>query len=622
LFGCNINLFIQKKTQLILGFFLLFTAPSLISSEAGDLIIDEIETLGNSNAWHGILDFSESELEVKDGKQYLSSINNFSPQEELKLSLIEYNEYLKGKSNFFCRHPARAFFITHHISSLPAFNYQGCKEYREWIEGGDITSISFMYVTGYLKNPASFFGHTLLKFNRGLGNQSQPLLERSLNYGAETNNDAALPYVVKGLIGKYKAALQEESFFRLSAEYQEFQMRDIYEYKLSLTDYQKNIILSYTYEMQFRKYDYYFLADNCAYRINRILGLALGDEPMPKTPWKAPIDLLIKIHDSGMVRDIIYHPSQTTKMIASIESLSVDDKNIFYAVLNNKPNNYENLGSLQSTSVKLAAIEYLNYIKLKAYKENDEVVLNDIDRARKKILLSINPKKTFEKKKVALTALPHEINRPTRISYSPLQIEGEKIAHSFRLRGANFELLDRDKTKKTRSEFVFLSPKISYFDNKLFLDELIFFKILSLNDLKVKIPNERSISWGVDISRKNLSKSCYPCSISSLTGTIGKSIYLSDSSTFYSLLDGSVHQSRKNSGNISSKIRTGFLFDINNTKINVGFEKNKFEKNDKFNEVSSFIDIKFNISKDYDFSIIYVSSNKKSYSSVAINRYF
>jgi hypothetical protein len=145
---------------------------------------------------------------------------------------------------------------------------------------------------------------------------------------------------------------------------------------------------------------------------------------------------------------------------------------------------------------------------------------------------------------------------------------------------------------------------------------------LSLNDLGVKIPNERNISWGVDISRTNLSKSCYPCSISSITGTIGKSIYLNDSSTFYSLFDGSVHQSRKNSGNISSKIRTGFLFDINNTKINVGFEKNKFEKNDKFNEDSSFIDIKFNISKDYDFSIMYVSSNKKSYSSIAINRYF
>ena len=151
---------------------------------------------------------------------------------------------------------------------------------------------------------------------------------------------------------------------------------------------------------------------------------------------------------------------------------------------------------------------------------------------------------------------------------------------------------------------------------------IAFFKILSLNDLKVKIPNEHNTSWGVDISRKNLSKSCYPCSISSLTGTIGKSIYLSDSSTFYSLLDGSVHQSRKNSGNMSSKIRLGFLFDIKNTKINVGFEKNKFEKNDKFNEKSSFIDIKFNMSKEYDFSIIHVNSNKKSYSSIAINKYF
>ena len=66
-------------------------------------------------------------------------------------------------------------------------------------------------------------------------------------------------------------------------------------------------------------------------------------------------------------------------MIANIESLSVDDKKTFYAVLNNKPNKYKNLESLESTSVKLAAIEYLNYIKLKAYKENDEVALQNID---------------------------------------------------------------------------------------------------------------------------------------------------------------------------------------------------------------------------------------------------
>ena len=605
-----------------MGFFLLFTSPSLISDESQNLTIDIIQALGNSNSWHGVLDYSQSELEIKDSKQYLSSINNFSPQEELRLSLIEYNKYLKGRSDFFCRHPSRAFFITRHISSLPKFNYQRCEEYLKWIENGDITSISFMYVTGYLKNPASFFGHTLLKFNRGLGNQNQSLLERSLNYGAETNNDAALPYVVKGLIGKYKAALQEESFFRLSAEYQEFQMRDIFEYRLSLSDYQKNIILSYTYEMQFREYDYYFLADNCAYRINRILGLALGDEPMPKTPWKAPIDLLINIHDSGLVTDIIYYPSQTTKMIASIKSLSTQDKEIFYSVLKGKPDQYENLERLETTSVKLAAIEYLNYSKLKAYKKNDEITLQDIDRARKKILLGINPQKSFKKKKVALTAFPHEINRPTRISYNALQIEGGKVAHSFVLRGANFELLDKDKTKKTRSEFVFLSPKITYFDDELLFDELIFFKILSLNDLGVKIPNERNISWGIDISRKNLSKSCYPCSISSLTGTIGKSIYLNNSSTFYSLLDGSVHQSRNDSGNISAKIRVGFLFDIKNAKINVGFKKNKFEKNDKFNEKSSFIEIKLNVSKNYDFSISYVDSNKKSYSSISLNKYF
>ncbi len=603
-----------------MGFFLLIAPLSLLSYDANDSTEDIIQNLGSSYSWYGILDYKESHLEVLDKKQYLSSIDNFSPDEELRFTLDEYKKYLEGSSDFFCRHPSRAFFITHHIKSLPKFNYQNCKEYLRWVEDGDITSISFMYVTGYLQNPASFFGHTLLKFNRGNINQS--LLDRSLNYGAETNNDAALPYVVKGLIGKYKAALQEESFFRLSAEYQEFQMRDIYEYKLSFTDYQKNIILSYTYEMQFRKYDYYFLSDNCAYRINRILGNALGEEVMPKTPWKAPIDLLIKIYDSGLVTDIIYHPSQTTKMISGIESLSSEDKILFYSTFNNKLSKYQNFEKLESTSVKLAAIEYLNYKKLKAYKKNDEVILEDIDRARKNILLSINPEKTFKKNEISMAAFPHEINRPTRVSYNSLHIERMKVAHSFKLRGANFELLDKDKTKITRSEFVFLSPKITYFDNELFIDELVLFKILSLNDRKIKIPNERNISWGIDISRKNLSKSCYPCSISSLTGTIGKSIYFNDNSTFYALLDGSMHQSKKNSGNISNKIQTGFLVDIKKTKINLGFEKNKFEKNDKFNENSVFLDIKFNINRDYDFSIMHVNSNKTSYSSIAINKYF
>ena len=51
------------------------------------------------------------------------------------------------------------------------------------------------------------------------------------------------------MFGGYTAGLQNENFFRLSAQYQEFQMRDIYEYKLKLSKYQKNLIISYTFEM-------------------------------------------------------------------------------------------------------------------------------------------------------------------------------------------------------------------------------------------------------------------------------------------------------------------------------------------------------------------------------------
>lgn len=615
MFSCNLKYF-NKKKALLTGLFLFLVSEQVLGS------YQDIKSLSQSQTWHGLLDFKDDDLEIKDQSNYLSNIDNFSPYEELIKTVDEYKKFLAGNSSFFCIFPSRAYFINKYFKNLGDLDLKKCKEFQKWSNDGKIDSISLLYVTGYLKNPASFFGHTLIKFNSSTNDKNNSyLLENTLNYGAETGNDAALPYVIKGLIGGYNAGLQSEKFFRLSAQYQEFQMRDIYEYRLSLTQHQQNLIVSYTFEMNRNRYDYYFLSDNCAYRMNRILGVGLNKEPMPKTPWKAPIDLLIGVNDLQIVKDIYYHPSQTTRTLSSIEALNENEKNLYKVILKN-PNEISKYKDQVSNNIKIALIETLNYKKLKQFKENNVEQLKQIDENRKNILLSIDKNKEFTRKKIINTDVPHKINRPTLISYAFTNNKRFNNGHSVKLRGANFEFLDIDNTRLGNSEFVFLSPTLMLYENKILLEEFTLFKVLSLNDLKTNIPDEINFSWGIDVSRKNISDLCYPCNSNQLKGSLGKGLYVNDNMSIYNLININAHQSRENSGNISGSLELGIIYKYKKIKFHIKHENINFDKTDIFDTEENSINIKFNINYGYDFSIKYNKNEFNEAYSINLNKYF
>lgn len=605
-----------------MGFFLLLFSLSVKSQDSEHLRLslnaENISKLSNSKSWLRIIDFEDKNLVIDKERLYLSPEDDLNPENELKLTIKIFNDYLENKSNEICRFPARAFFLSHSFKDLPKFQAEGCEDYLDWTNNNSIESISLMYVTGYLQNPASFFGHTLLKFNSSDESQDTDLLDSALNYGAETENDPAVPYVIKGLTGLYSASLTQEKFFRLSAEYQEFQMRDIYEYRLELSEYQKNLVLSFSFEMIKKKYTYFFLNDNCAYRMNLILGLALGADPMPNLPWAAPIDLLIGLNDSGVVGEIFYHPSQTTKVIHAINDLNNDEKKQFKNTFRDFDGNYSKL----SKKTKYAVLENLNHLKLKNFKEGNQKELEKIDERRKDILLSLNSSEEFKREIIVNKGYPHEINYPTLIRYSAKKISDKDSIHSFRLRGANFEILDKDITRNGNSEFMFLSPKVSIYEDKVFLEELTLFKVLSLNDRRVKIEGENLFSWGVEVSRKNLSDKCYPCSVNLAKGTIGKSFFLTEKTSIYSLANFQLHQSRKESGNISMKLNLGMISYIGKTKYLLEYEKKEFESNSFFDDESFKLSIKFDNSFNKDFGVSFKKTRNLDILQLDLNFYF
>ena len=592
----------MKKAQLILGFFLITTSSAAYSSEVTieGIAFDPnfLRSLSESRKWNRIVGFSDKNWKGKHQSLFLTDTKSFSSYDELHETLSELVKFSRDESDFFCKSPSRAIFLTHKLPQLPRFSPEKCEEFNEWSQSGQIDSVSFLYVSGYLKNPASFFGHTLLKFNtmdskRGLG-----LLDSSLNYGARTNNDAAVPYIVRGLTGGYSAALNGEKFFRLSAEYQELQNRNIYEYRLELSEFEKNLVVAYSFEMAQKEFTYYFLSDNCAFRLNTILGLALENDPMSDLPWAAPIDLLMGVTNSDKVSRVIFHPSQTSRTIGAIEKLTSSEKDSLKLLIDSDAINHQT--TAYSLQTKLAALETLNYIKLDMFKKGDTASLVEIDGKRKKVLLSLDPGAGFKRDPIIPGAFPHEKNKPTLIRVGVKRVEDKDPITSIQLRAANFELLDIDKSRATNSEFVFLSPKLSLQDSKIRLEELTLFKVLSLNDSKVNIPGDLNFAWGLKIGRFNLSDACYPCSTFSATGTIGKALQLSDTVSIYSLANLSMHEPKLGSGNLSFVAQVGVLADVGLGKLSVDFERIEFKGETKFDDEQLSLGYRFNVSDSSD----------------------
>ena len=76
-----------------------------------------------------------------------------------------------------CRFPARYLWLKRRstaVAVLPAVN---CAAYADWSQKGAITGVSLVFVSGRLTNPATYYGHILLKFNAPQNAQAAGLLK-------------------------------------------------------------------------------------------------------------------------------------------------------------------------------------------------------------------------------------------------------------------------------------------------------------------------------------------------------------------------------------------------------------------------------------------------------------
>ena len=251
-------------SKLIVLLFIALASPKAFSSKG--------EAFALSKKWLKLLHYKKTFSGYKSRATrpefFLSPEGRTNPVEELNQSLKSFRE----NPNLACRFPARHSLLMENFS-LP--KRPACKDLDEWKSSLSAGDLFLVYSTAYPSNPASLFGHTFLRFNRLKhgSRKSSKLLGYSLAFLAQTNpNDNTLVYSLKGLTGGYEGYLEVKPFYMDVGIYNNSESRDMWEYKIPLTDAQKDRLVFHVWEVLTNTtFTYFFLDENCSTYVLELL---------------------------------------------------------------------------------------------------------------------------------------------------------------------------------------------------------------------------------------------------------------------------------------------------------------------------------------------------------------
>ncbi|MBI0425750.1 DUF4105 domain-containing protein [Psychrobacter sp. NG27] len=466
-----------------------------------DMAIDPItlESLANHPQWQHLLFYKNGKAEVISPDFYLTnpkprSKRNFDPYAELIVTIEQMHD-----DSIVCRYPARYLWLNHHLPQLNV-NLKNCSQLPDPNQ-----AISLILISNYLKNPASSFGHVLVKTNTSTGDSdglvndvralsSEDLLNNSYNFGARipANENGAM-YAIKGLFGLYDAGFSETEFFKQDAVYSKNEQRDMWEYVLNLGAFDTQLLNYHLYEAKSARFDYYFIKQNCGYRSGEILELISDINTTERIgPWYAPdyvFDQLLEYENGAesLVASVRYLPSEQTQLREKFVQLSKPIQKTINSVIRT-----EDITSLTNLNVEDRALALDFLILHRAYKISQDDTPKQ--RAFKSELLS----QRFSlpaSNGLAQLSVPNKIS--PALSNKTTQT---KVVVSDDMAEVGLSLFVKDPLNAytdidRRFEAVQASIGYNIDEHKWALTDFVFLDMQQIEDLRQPLSGEPKLSW-------------------------------------------------------------------------------------------------------------------------------
>jgi Domain of unknown function (DUF4105) len=369
---------------LLLSIACVFTpSPSDAQSPDHDSYLKQLvvqaqqQNLGMQRDWHLLLHYRSTlfggyESEQDDSGFFLSPNGKTDPEAELASTLKQFfSTDLVGRS----KQPAQCAFIAryHWLKEQLKFDPTrltplACERFDRWYEDFQVDSISLIFPSAFLNNPASMFGHTLFRVDQKGQTDQTRILAYSINYAADVPPGAGLAYPIRGIFGSYRGYFSTIPYYLNVQKYRDIENRDIWEYRLNLTETQLRRFLMHAWELGNAYFDYFFFKENCSYHILALLDYAdpnlhLTDEFLF---WTVPADTIrLVVSKPGLVSHISYRPSRSTIIKRKREFLSSEERNLAHRMTQDLTEldspSFTHLGPPRQAFVLDLASDYLRY---------------------------------------------------------------------------------------------------------------------------------------------------------------------------------------------------------------------------------------------------------------------
>jgi hypothetical protein len=277
------------------------------------------------------------ESEVDGPNFFLSPRGKIDPQAELEATLRAFfappDETLKEP--VICHYPARFAFLQRELGfDLSRIRLPECKDFIQFVAEANPQSVTLVFSSYYLNNPASAFGHTFLRLNKAgtmASGERRELLDYAIDFSADVDTGNAIIYAFKGLMGGFPGTVKRMPFYYKVRKYGDYESRDMWEYELALSPPELYMLLAHIWEVGHTYFDYYYLSENCSYRILLLLEAAkpsLRLTPQLTSPV-LPTDTVKALFDNpGFVRQVVYRPSAHTRFEHDVQGLSSEQKSL------------------------------------------------------------------------------------------------------------------------------------------------------------------------------------------------------------------------------------------------------------------------------------------------------
>lgn len=478
-----------------------------------------------------------------------------------------------------CRFPARARWLSKQLG-WPQPDPAPCPAYDTWRGAEPITGASLIFASGYLKNPASYYGHILLKLNTGGAAGQRDLIDFVLNYGASyPSNENGLVYLVKGIGGGYQASYSHLPFYSHRFNYAETELRDVWEYELELDPEQTAFLADHAWEVSGTANRYYYLRQNCAYRLAELVNLVI-DEPLipPDKPWTMPVDVFDRLMrdrpGKPLVRSVTRIDSRQNAFRRAYFALSSQSQRDVVAYVEG-PAMAPNADLAKQGPVLDALIDYYSFLaSSKNSKADDPGAL--VIKARRDALLLARLRLPAAKAAIPPPpkSLPNEGQKSSMLQVSLVSNDQIGDGSELRLRPAYHDFLTYAPGVPPGSELSFVDTRLSIRDGKVRLRSLDVVKVTTLNLSPTGLVRDGAAAWSLRFGAEDRALGCQDCLVGFLEGGYGRAAQISERTILYGLFKGRATTAEEPAANLSGGASGGVIFGADRAwraNVEIGF---------------------------------------------------